>query len=232
MTDHSVRNVEPSGRRITALAAGALFISNALFALGGIAGYEHRVVFGVLYLLSGAVALPMIYLLIVAVGGRGAALAVLGAMLLGLAGIGHAAEAVLALAGRLQAAGNAGPLLGFAEFITLLAGMLLLSAGLWRAGITSIWPGLLFLLILPVNRAIPHGLVQQSARSAVLLIVTAWLAYALFASNRSSKVPASAPDQPSTNDPRHRAVGFKKDVTRPPALAGTRSVSHRTEPSG
>jgi hypothetical protein len=207
MKDQTVRTSEPSGRRIAALAGGALFISNALFALGGLAGYEHRVALGILYLLSAAVAVPMIYLLIVAVGGRGAALAVLGAMLLGIAGVGHAAEAVLALAGRLQAAGSAGPLLGFAEFITLVAGMLLLSAGFWRAGITSIWPGLLFLLILPVNRAIPHGLVQQSARSAVLVIVTAWLSYALFASKRTGNVPASAPDQPYTNDPHHRAPG-------------------------
>jgi hypothetical protein len=29
-----------------------------------------------------------------------------------------------------------------------------------------------------------------------------------------------------------KGVGFKKDVTRPPARAGTRSVGHRAEPSG
>ncbi len=198
VTDQMAKTTEPSGRRILSLAAGALFTSNALFALGGIAGYEHGVAFGLLYLLSAAVAIPMIYLLVVAVGGRGATLTVLGAVLLGVAGVGHAAEAVLVLAGRVQPAGNAGALLGVAEFIALVAGMLLLAAGLWRARITSIWPGLLFLLVLPISRAAPHGLAQQSARSAILVIVTAWLSYALLVSKRGANAPASAPDERST----------------------------------
>lgn len=183
--------------RIPSLGAGALFTSNTFFALGGIAGYEHGLAFGFLYLLSAALAMSMVYLLVVGVGGRGATLIVAGAALLGVAGVGHAAEAVLVLAGRVQATGSAGPLLGLAEFIALLFGMLFLAAGFWRATITSFWPGLLFLLILPINQALPRGLAQQSARSAILVIVTGWLSYKLFESHRSASITASARDQRS-----------------------------------
>jgi hypothetical protein len=182
------------GGRSQSLAAGALLASNALFALGGMAGYEHRTTFGLLYLLSAAVAIPMVYLLVVAVSGRGATLVVLGAVLLGVAAIGHAAEATLVLAAQIQTTGKAAPLLGLVEFTALVGGMLLLATGLWRAAIAPIWPGLLFLLILPLGRAVPHGLAQQSARSAILVIVTAWLSHGLWVSTGSMESPTPAPD--------------------------------------
>lgn len=173
-----------SVRRPATLAGTALLVSNTLFALGGLSGGGHRTLFGSLYLLSAAAAVPMIYWLIVAVRRRGATLTLGGALLLGIAAISHGTEAMLSLAPGLDV-GAIGPAIGLAELAGLVLGMLLLCAGLWRAGIVPIWPGLLFLLVLPANRLLPHGLAQQSARSAIVVVVTAWLAYGIIRHDRN-----------------------------------------------
>lgn len=169
----------PSARKPATLAAAALLVSNAAFAAGGLAGFGNHTLFGSLYLVSAVTAVPMIYALIVAVRGPGAALTLSGALLLGVAAIGHGAEAARSLAPSLDV-GSAGPAVGAAESLGLVLGMLLLGGGLWRARIAPIWPGLLVLILLPVNR-LPHGLTQQSTRSAIVVVATLWLAYELFA---------------------------------------------------
>lgn len=175
--------VAPAARRPAALAALALLVSNGLFALGGLAGSGHRTTFASFYGISALIAVPMIYMLVVSVRGRGATLTLFGALLMGVAAIGHGIEATLIATPSLDI-GTAGPAIGVIELVGLVLGMLLLSGGLWRAKIVPIWPGLLFLLVLPVNRLLPHGLAQQSARSMIVVVVSLWLAYGLFSSDR------------------------------------------------
>ncbi len=108
-----------------------------------------------------------------------------GALLLGVAAIGHGFEAVATMTSSLQKIGSRGPAVALAEFASLVLGMLLVAAGLWRARIAPVWPALLIILIVPISGALPHGILQQLARSVILVVVTAWLAYALSVAGKS-----------------------------------------------
>lgn len=186
-----------SSTTIEQRAAAALLIANLLFAAGGLIGHSQPTAFGLLYLLSACAAVPAVYFLISAVSGPGSGLLLAGALLFGLSALGHAAEGALTMTRNLSVLGTHGPIVGAAETLALIPGMLLIAIGLWRARIVPIWPALLFLLILPAEGALPHGIAQQAARSSILVLVTAWLALAL------AHTKTAAPDQAGQSLARH-----------------------------
>jgi len=157
------------------------------FAIGGAAaqpGRGGRILFAALYIVS-AISTPWLLMTI-----RGSLpadrgvrrLAAAASVLLALAALGHATEAVAVLAHPGLPVSEADKHLGgISGFVVaagtggLILGTLLLSVTLWRAGVTPVWPTLLFLLVLPAE-GLPHGAAQQLARSLIVLLVAAWLA--------------------------------------------------------
>ena len=212
---------EPQGRamtvpqRINTIAssdrlARAILAVYVPFALGGAAaetGRAGRILFAALYIVS-AIATP--WLLMTVRGSLPQArpvrrLAMAASVLLALAAVGHATEAVAVLAHPGLSVAHADKQLGGVSGLVagagvggLILGTLLLCVTLWRAGLTRPWPTVLFVLVLPAQ-GLPHGAAQQLTRSLIVLAVAAWLALSTITSyptgRRTRTYPVSRANQ-------------------------------------